>query len=232
MNWVNSFFAQTKPKSTKLEEIIISKDEDGLIGGATPKPTSTSWFSNSKPEEIEVKKEKTWFSNFSDQITTLKKKITEEEEEKTWFTNFRDTCEGYITLTAKQRMLGFTICFGFAILNFVLAFFCLYLILVTARLFTLFYTLGVSSLFLSSMFFVGPFRQIQSMFTWNRIIPSIIFLGSLLLTLYFSLMMQSLAIVFFLIFVQIISFSWYILTYIPYGEQMIGMLWNTFTNLF
>jgi hypothetical protein len=232
MNWVNSFFAN-KPKTTKLEEIIISKDEDGLIGGATPKPTSTSWFSNSKPEEIEVKKEKTWFSNFSDQITTLKKKITkEEEEEKTWFTNLRDTCEGYITLTSKQRMLGFTICFGFAILNFVLAFFCLYLILVTARLFTLFYTLGVFSLFLSSMFFVGPFRQIQSMFTWNRIIPSIIFLGSLFLTLYFSLMMKSLAIVFFLIFVQMISFSWYILTYIPYGEQMLGMLWNTFTNLF
>eukprot|EP01080_Neovahlkampfia_damariscottae_P006223 gene6223-10229_t len=229
MNFFQNLIGNNPAKPTtgqKLEDIVINKDLE---------EPSNAWF-QTKTEEIEVvrKDDTSWFSNFTDQITTLKKKITNEEDEreKTWFQKLQLKYEGYITLSSKQRMYGFGITFAFGILNFILAFVCLSFILVTPRLFALFYTLGVSSLFLSSMFIVGPFRQIQSMVTLNRIIPSILFVGSLILTLYFSLMMKSLGIVFFLIIIQMISFGWYILTYLPFGEHMISMIWNTFTSLF
>lgn len=53
---------------------------------------------------------------------------------------------------------------------------------------------------------------------WNRIIPSILYILSMFITLYCAFK-NSIILVFLAVLVQIASFIWYILTYIPYAQQ-------------
>jgi len=79
---------------------------------------------------------------------------------------------------------------------------------------------------------VGPWQQMKSMLERNRVIPSSIFIVSSVFTLVAALQMQNIMIVMFLICIQICSAAWYLLTYIPMGERMIGWVWTAFRSMF
>lgn len=65
-----------------------------------------------------------------------------------------------------------------------------------------------------------------------RIVPSLLFFGSSVATLVAALQMQNIVVVMLLIVVQILSALWYLLTYIPMGERMLGWMWTAATAAF
>lgn len=103
---------------------------------------------------------------------------------------------GICTLTRTQRIWGF-------ILSIVLGTLCMFLstiflptILVTSRKFALLYTLGNLLLvgrfvikdvsvycFCSTTFLMGPMQQLKTMFNRERVVPSVLYLTSMILTI-------------------------------------------------
>lgn len=105
-------------------------------------------------------------------------------------------------------------------------------ILFTSRNFAFLYTLGNVLLFGSVSFIVGPMQQLKTMTERSRIIPSVIFASSSVMSLVAAIQMQNVVIVMFLIIVQLLSVIWYMLTYIPMGERMVGWVWSAFRSVF
>jgi len=144
-------------------------------------------------------------------------------EPKGWFDSVTSELDQYTTMSRTNRMYGFGITLGIGVLFIVIAMAFLPSILVAARAFGLFYTVGNCCLIASTFFLVGPMKQLGMMFEKDRLIPSVCFLSSLFLTLFAALVLKSALLVLILLVVQVISLAYYILSYIPFGQKIVGV---------
>lgn len=130
------------------------------------------------------------------------------------------------SLTVKERMLGFAVCVGIGLLFSAISTFGLFA-LSNPKKFGIFYSLGNITSLCSTLFFVGPMRQLSLMFKAKRVIASLLFIFSIIGTITF---------VFFydkenhfwhkfamlgLILVQFLTMVWYTLSYIPFGRTLL-----------
>ncbi|KAI5622662.1 hypothetical protein C0J50_17779, partial [Silurus asotus] len=82
------------------------------------------------------------------------------------------------TLSWRTRVRGFAICMGFGILCSILGVCFLFLPKVGMILFIVLYTFGnICSLF-STMFLMGPMKQLKRMFDKTRIVATVVMLVS------------------------------------------------------
>lgn len=126
---------------------------------AKPKETSSTWKSISdwftskttskqvdtkKPIEIEEETPESWysFSNIKNKLKNLSPFTQPPEEPQSFFEQLESSINGYITLSYTQRLYGFLFTFGLGLLCFFIAVMLLSGILLTARIFAVFYTLG------------------------------------------------------------------------------------------
>uniref|UniRef100_A0A7S3LJU5 Vesicle transport protein n=1 Tax=Aplanochytrium stocchinoi TaxID=215587 RepID=A0A7S3LJU5_9STRA len=85
--------------------------------------------------------------------------------------------------------------------------------------FAILYTVGNFIALFATAFLVGFKRQIKSMCDPNRIIATIIFVGSLILTLIVAFKSGNVIFVIFFIIIQWLAGAWYIASYIPFARD-------------
>jgi hypothetical protein len=85
------------------------------------------------------------------------------------------------------------------------------------------YTLGAVLSICSTMFLMGPWEQLKKMFHPSRLTATIVYLVSLVLTLYCAVGLHNAILTLLCLVVQLCAFVWYTLTYIPFGTRMLSM---------
>jgi len=118
-------------------------------------------------------------------------------------------------------MWGFGICFA---TGWVIAFagcFALPSIGTHPERFALLYTLGNIIALASTMFLWGPCSQLKKMFAPERLVATVVYLGSMALTLFLAFYVQKVLPVILSLILQCLAMVWYAASYIPFGQQMI-----------
>jgi hypothetical protein len=123
------------------------------------------------------------------------------------------------SLSFKQRIIGFVICLaGAAFLSFI-GFYCLFQSQYVE--FGIFNTLANIGALSSSFFLAGPKKQAKKMFEETRIIASIVYLISMILTFIMALVVKLPGVVLLFVFIQYLAMIWYGLSYIPGARNCI-----------
>ncbi|KAI8894663.1 vesicle transport protein, partial [Globomyces pollinis-pini] len=123
------------------------------------------------------------------------------------------------------RYIAFALMMGSSFLFFTIALFTLPMVLLSPGKFALTYTMA-SLLFLTSFSVLNGWRaQLKHLFCWERAPFTITFLGSMMLTLWFSVVTPSYIPVIFFTVMEIITLIWYLGSYLPGGTH--GLRWMT-----
>ena len=127
------------------------------------------------------------------------------------------------SLSFKERLIGFIICFLLGLIFQIMSMGSLVGVLLgRANKFAFLYTCGNSVSIFGTFFLVGPQRQFRNMSDPHRRNSSLIFLGSIVLTLISVYMFHSKLLTILCVIAQFCSYIWYIMSYIPYGRDCIA----------
>lgn len=135
----------------------------------------------------------------------------------------------YFELTLTQRMYGFGISLGIGLLFSLVGIISLFFLNFTA--FGLCYSFGNICVIASTLFLIGPVRQFKNMFQLHRALATVAFLASIGLTLCSALWWNNAILCFVFLIIQICAFTWYILSYIPYGRTMCANCLGSMTGI-
>ncbi|KAI0632851.1 ER-to-golgi vesicle protein transport Sft2 [Trametes polyzona] len=127
--------------------------------------------------------------------------------------------EAYFALSRWERLLGFGACLLGAIVCFFVAFLTLPWIALRPRKFALAFSLGSLLVMFGFAVLIGPINHIKHLFSKERLPFSAAYLGSLGLTLYFSLGAHSYVGSLICAIVQIVALLSYVAAYFPGGTQ-------------
>mmetsp|Transcript_12380 Transcript_12380/g.15354 ORF Transcript_12380/g.15354 Transcript_12380/m.15354 type:complete len:184 (+) Transcript_12380:166-717(+) len=143
-----------------------------------------------------------------------------------WWSGNDDQNEScFPTMSYQQRLHGFGICF---LLGFLMSFLSSFSLMSgNLKGFAFIYTTGNLIALAGSMFLVGPIRQIKSMCEKHRWIASTVYLGTLLLTLFFAMKGSSILIVMPFLLIQWSAGVWYCASYIPFARNAIQQCVNS-----
>ena len=127
------------------------------------------------------------------------------------------------SMPVKHRIAGFIVCF---ILGFALSILSTVLFIIgslEAYKFAIFFSLGNICSLLSSLFLIGPCRQLKRMFEKTRIAATILVLFFIAFTLIYALVIYKDELFHKIILLIIIALQfganiWYLLSYIPFGR--------------
>lgn len=151
----------------------------------------------------------------------MKTTVMGEEEQESGLKSFWQSLDESTTLSKTQRFYGFGICIGIGLIFYILAF----VFWVIPPTFAVLYTMGSLLLFGSTFFLMGPWRQLKSLMKSHRILATSVYLLSLVVTLWAAFALEGLGkvlIIIILLILQVFALGWYVLTYIPYGQQAAG----------
>mmetsp|Transcript_14261 Transcript_14261/g.24904 ORF Transcript_14261/g.24904 Transcript_14261/m.24904 type:complete len:161 (-) Transcript_14261:1374-1856(-) len=155
-------------------------------------------------------------------IDSIKAAVTGEENEAKTLLGQVDSA---VTLSWKQRIIGFGCCFGLGMLLSILAIAMLWSLNITK--FVIFYTAGSVLSVCSTMFLMGPIKQCQRMFEAQRAIATSVYLATIVATLVLALKTGNAGICLIMFVIQTLALTWYCLTWIPGGmtavKAMIGI---------
>jgi len=125
---------------------------------------------------------------------------------------------GYFALSRWDRLLGFAICNAGAAACFVICFFLFPLLATRPTKFAALWSVG-SLLFLSSWAVLnGPVNYAKHLMSRERLPFTGVYLGSIVLTLYFSVGRQSFVLTMLSVIVQLVALVWYLVSYFPMGS--------------
>ncbi|KAJ8255519.1 hypothetical protein COCON_G00193830 [Conger conger] len=136
-------------------------------------------------------------------------------------TNVLEAANRASTLSWSTRIKGFAVCFVIGGVCAVLGVCLLFLPKIGLILFIVFYTFGNICTLASTMFLLGPLKQLKTMCEKTRAFATILMLLFLALTLCAAFWWKNfwLALVFCIL--QVISFAWYGLSYIPFARDAV-----------
>ncbi|RWS30720.1 protein transport protein SFT2-like protein, partial [Leptotrombidium deliense] len=120
--------------------------------------------------------------------------------------------------TRTQRIIGFSICLGMGVTCFILASLFIPVLLLKARKFAILFTLGSVFILCSFSFLSGPWNHFKHLFSKERVLFTVCYLGTLISTLYVSLSLQSTALTVVFGLLQITALIWYVISYLPGGQ--------------
>ncbi|CAI5756999.1 unnamed protein product [Candida verbasci] len=130
----------------------------------------------------------------------------QQEEEPSWF-----------KLSRLEKLIGFTCCLSASILCFILCFFMFPILALRPRKFGLLWTGGSILFVLSFGILQGPYSYIRHLLSKERIVFTVIFFSSILLTLYSSVILKSSILTIFTSIVEILAVIYYTVSYFPFG---------------
>jgi len=132
--------------------------------------------------------------------------------------------EGGLPFSSRQRWKPFVTLLALSLLMFVLAGAFLPLVLLRPQKFCLFFTLGSMLNMASFAVLRGPVEQLKHMFSLQRLPFTSTYVGSMVLTLYAALVIQSYVLVLLFSALQAAALSWYLLSYVPGGAPALKMV--------
>lgn len=134
-----------------------------------------------------------------------------------WWQN--DSKKGCLpSLSKKQRIFGFVSCLGLGLFFFSFATLYVPVIVLKARKFALLFSLGSLFTLGSFSFLWGPWNHIQHLFGKERLPFTLVYLGTLVGTLYFALALQSYMLTSVAAVCQVMALLWFVISYIPGGQ--------------
>ncbi|KAH7639489.1 vesicle transport protein SFT2B [Dermatophagoides farinae] len=124
------------------------------------------------------------------------------------------------SLDWSTRIKGFIICF---VLGFIMSIIGTALIPLPRglALFALFYTLGNGCSIASTMFLMGPWRQMKKMFSEKRVISTALVIVFMVLTLLAALVWKKSLLAIIFCCLQFFAYIWYSISYIPYAQESV-----------
>ena len=141
--------------------------------------------------------------------------------------SFSSELSALTTLSWRHRLMGFGFSLAAGCCMMGLAFMYLPLVFLGAPAkFALSYAMANGFLVGSSLFLVGPSKQIKEMFSPARAFVSAVYLGSLVLLFYVSWQWRSFLIVVPVLVVQVASLAAYVASYVPFGQAMLTRIWG------
>ncbi|CAK0785986.1 hypothetical protein CVIRNUC_009199 [Coccomyxa viridis] len=152
-----------------------------------------------------------WWNSFKDRVGMGEPEPLEAEE-PTLLQQAREAT----TLNRTQRLYGFVFCLGLALLFGMMASF----FFLSPTRFAVLYTLSNILMISSTMFLMGPLRQLSKMFEKGRIVATLVYLVFMVLTLLCAIKLRSLILTLLCFIVQLLAMVWYSLSFIPFAREM------------
>ncbi|GFR48075.1 hypothetical protein Agub_g9913 [Astrephomene gubernaculifera] len=121
-----------------------------------------------------------------------------------------------VTLTWKQRFIGFGVCFGFGFLLTLISIPMLWTMQITK--FAVLYSIGSVVSVMSTLFLMGPVKQCQRMFEEKRILATIVYIAAIAGTLAVAFTTGNAALCLIMLVIQLLALVWYCLTWVPGGQ--------------
>ncbi|KAI9314383.1 Got1/Sft2-like family-domain-containing protein [Dichotomocladium elegans] len=160
------------------------------------------------------------FSNVSSTVQGyIPLNMTGEEEEEPWY-----------QMSRVERVMAFALCLGLGVACFFLAFF-LFLPMVPLfpGKFAATFTLGSILILVSIAMLRGPMAHLRHMMSVERLPFTLSYLGTMAMTLYFSIGARSYILTIISAILQLVALLWYFGSYIPggvatlrYGSAYVG----------
>ncbi|XP_031695153.1 SFT2 domain containing 2a [Anarhichas minor] len=125
------------------------------------------------------------------------------------------------TLGWGTRLKGFVACFVVGGVCTVLGVCLLFLPRIGIILFIVFYTLGNLCTLGSTMFLMGPMKQVKRMCDKTRALATALMITCLVLTLCAVFWWKNFGLALLFVILQVLSFAWYSLSYIPFVRDAI-----------
>ena len=124
-------------------------------------------------------------------------------------------------LSYTERIIGFSVCFVLGILIELLSFGS-FIGLFTGHpaRFAILFSIGNITSLAGTFFLVGPTRQLKNMTDKKRLITSLIYIISIIMTIISVYVFDSWILVVVFISIQFGAYIWYVLSYIPFGRQL------------
>ena len=145
--------------------------------------------------------------------------------EKTWQENLEaEVCSFCPSLSWTQRIYG---CISCVAIGFLLSFGSFFrfttLLKGNPTPFAVCFTMGSLVSLSGTCFLSGPYKQVKSMCKKTRMIASIMYIGSMIMTLVTAFALSDIPaqplILLILCFLQYVAIIWYTLSYIPFARQ-------------
>uniref|UniRef100_A0A3P8SNS1 Vesicle transport protein n=1 Tax=Amphiprion percula TaxID=161767 RepID=A0A3P8SNS1_AMPPE len=130
------------------------------------------------------------------------------------------------TLAWGTRMKGFLICFVLGALSSILGTCLLWIPGVGLAVFAVLYSVGNICALASTMFLIGPSRQLRTMCAKERALATAIMLVCLVLTLCAALWWKNYGLALLFCVLQFVAFTWYGLSYIPFARDAVLKLFS------
>ncbi|CAM6126555.1 unnamed protein product [Calypogeia fissa] len=130
---------------------------------------------------------------------------------------FMEEIQGHLSLSKKHRLIGFGACMGLGIL---FLFISTTLFLFPTK-FAFTYTTANLMLMGSTVFLIGPIRQLKMMFDPSRFLATIAYFFSLFLALFCALKLKNFFLTIIAIIIEAVAITWYALSYIPFARSMV-----------
>ncbi|KAM9334247.1 vesicle transport protein SFT2B-like [Symphorus nematophorus] len=130
------------------------------------------------------------------------------------------------TLAWGTRMKGFLICFVLGVFCSVLGTCMLWIPGIGLAVFAVLYSVGNICALASTMFLIGPCRQLQTMCAKERALATVIMLVCLVLTLCAAFWWKNNGLALLFCVLQFLAFTWYGLSYIPFARDAVIKLFS------
>ncbi|XP_073318682.1 vesicle transport protein SFT2B-like [Pagrus major] len=130
------------------------------------------------------------------------------------------------TLAWGTRMKGFVICFVLGVVCSILGTCMLWIPGVGLAVFAVLYSVGNICALASTMFLIGPCRQLKTMCAKERAFATAIMLVCLVLTLCAAFWWKNNGLALLFCVLQFLAFTWYGLSYIPFARDAVMKLFS------
>lgn len=122
-------------------------------------------------------------------------------------------------LSLKQRAIGWIVC---SVIGWVLSIFATISLLTSteATTFAVLYSIGQVLNITGSVFLSTPKGQWKAMTNKSRLVTSIVYVVSIILTLVIALTTNIKPLVFLFLAIQVLAYYWYTISFIPFGQKL------------
>lgn len=156
----------------------------------------------------------------------LKKVLSGQDEGNTDGAGIIERANQASTLAWGTRMKGFVVCFTLGALCSVLGTCMLWVPGVGLAVFAVLYSVGNIFALTSTMFLIGPCKQLKTMCAKVRALATVVMLVCLALTLCAALWWKNIGLALLFCVLQFLAFTWYSLSYIPFARDGVIKLFS------
>ncbi|XP_040887954.1 SFT2 domain containing 2b [Toxotes jaculatrix] len=156
----------------------------------------------------------------------LKKVLSGQDDGNADGTGILERANEASTLAWGTRMKGFVVCFLLGVISSILGTCMLWIPGIGLAVFAVLYSVGNICALASTMFLIGPCRQLKTMCAKERAFATIIMLVCLTLTLCAAFWWKNNGLALLFCVLQFLAFTWYGLSYIPFARDAVIKLFS------